>query len=155
MRGGGGEGREGEKKKGTWLRDEERDRWIKERDGRAAKARGEKGGKAVPKRKRGKERERERPTPCTCVTVRPRTRRRVLISQRAPRRRASFCEPCFFRRSERRGATDGGCTPFVGGGWVEKSMVEAAGEREGGGGGREGGGGEGGMQGVPRPSPTD
>lgn len=25
--------REGEKKKGTWLRDEERDRWIKERDG--------------------------------------------------------------------------------------------------------------------------
>lgn len=27
------EGREGEKKKGTWLRDEERDRWIKERDG--------------------------------------------------------------------------------------------------------------------------
>lgn len=73
---------------------------------------GEEDGKAVPKRK-GKERERERPTPCTCVTVRPRTRRRVLISQRAPRRRASFCEPCFFRRGRAKG---GSCAPFVEGG---------------------------------------
>lgn len=77
----------------------------KERDGKSDE--GEKGGKAGPKRKR-KERERERPAPCTCVTVRPRTRRWVLISQRAPRRRASFCEPCFFRHGARRGATGEG-----------------------------------------------
>lgn len=55
------------------------------------------------------------------------------------------------RAVARRGVTDEGAresrAPFVGGGRVEKSMVEAAGERE--------GGGEGGMQGVPRPSPTD
>jgi len=75
----------------------------KERDGDE----GEEGGEAGPKRE-GKERERERPAPCTCVTVRPRTRRWVLISQRAPRRRASFCEPCFFRHGARRGATSEG-----------------------------------------------
>lgn len=74
----------------------------------AAKARGG-GRRSGTETEKGKERERERPTPCTCVTVRPRTRRRVLISQRAPRRRASFCEPCFFRRSAAwRGATDEG-----------------------------------------------
>ncbi|KYN10114.1 hypothetical protein ALC57_17804 [Trachymyrmex cornetzi] len=67
----------------------------------------------------------ERPTPCTCVTVRPRTRRRVLISQRAPRRRASFCEPCFFRRCTAR--SDEG-----GEGARESRTVR---EREGGGGG--------------------
>lgn len=95
--------------------EEERDRqtkrgWVKEIEGLGEERRtanGEEGGKAGPKRK-GEERERERPTPCTCVTVRPRTRRRVLISQRAPRRRASFCEPCFFRHGARRGATGEG-----------------------------------------------
>lgn len=53
--------------------------------------------------------------------------------------------------AERSGATGEGAresrAAFAEEGRVEKSMVEAAGERE--------GGGEGGMQGVPRPSPTD
>lgn len=110
---------------------------------RTANDEGEESGKAGPKRK-GEERERERPTPCTCVTVRPRTRRRVLISQRAPRRRASFCEPCFFRHGARCGRGCRGRAPYVGGGRVEKSMVEAAGRV---GGGEEGRGGEGGGRG--------
>ncbi|KYQ56515.1 hypothetical protein ALC60_04592 [Trachymyrmex zeteki] len=87
---------------------------------------------------KGKERERERPTPCTCVTVRPRTRRRVLISQRAPRRRASFCEPCFFRRcTARRGAA----RSDEGEGARESRTVRGRRTREGGEGGGGGGGG--------------
>ncbi|KYM94869.1 hypothetical protein ALC62_14464 [Cyphomyrmex costatus] len=78
---------------------------VKERVGKDERNGAAGGRQSGTEMEKGKERERERPTPCTCVTVRPRTRRRVLISQRAPRRRASFCEPCFFRRcTARRGA---------------------------------------------------
>lgn len=70
-------------------------------------------------------------------------------------RGAAWCGAARSGAEPRRPRVHGSRESFVGGGRVEKSMLEAAGEREGGGGGREGGGGEGGMQGVPRPSPTD
>lgn len=53
-------------------------------------------GEREKKKSRVKRERKKEPTPCTCVTVRSRTRRRVLISQRAPRRRASFLRALLF-----------------------------------------------------------
>ncbi|KYM76854.1 hypothetical protein ALC53_12743 [Atta colombica] len=102
------------------------------RKGSEQRRRAEKSGKAVPKWKRGKKEKESGPHP----------------KERHDAGRP-FASLAFFgaarRGAVRRGATrarvHGSRAPFVRGRQLEKSMVEAAGEREGGGGGGGGGGG--------------